>query len=87
MTSTTAALQAKNAPIAGLVAAQTIRFLRLPAVCERTGLSRSQIYRMESAGQFPARVKLSEICSAWVESEVEIWAAGRIVASRGAAQG
>jgi prophage regulatory protein len=62
-----------------------IRFLRLPAVCERTGLSRSQVYRLQAAGQFCQSVKLSESCSAWVEAEVESWCAARIAASRGAA--
>jgi prophage regulatory protein len=62
-----------------------IRFLRIRATSERTGLSRSQIYRLEAAGQFPKRVKLTEASSAWIEHEVEQWAAERVAASRGAA--
>jgi predicted DNA-binding transcriptional regulator AlpA len=61
----------------------TIKFLRLPFVCERTGLSRTQIYRLEAEGKFPRRVKLGAATSAWVESEVQAWAAARIAASRG----
>lgn len=61
-----------------------IKFLRLPSVCERTGLSRTQIYRLEAAGKFPRRVKLALSTSAWVESEIQRWAADRIAASRGA---
>lgn len=65
--------------------ARTIRFLRLASVLETTGLSRSQIYRLEAAGQFPMRVKLGVAASAWVESEVLQWCADRIALSRGAA--
>lgn len=59
-----------------------IRFVRLPDVCRQTGLSRSQIYRLENAGQFPRRVKLGQAASAWIESEVLRWCADRIAASR-----
>ena len=85
MASHTAAFQAQPAPQAGAADPQSIRFLRLPAVQERVGLSRSQIYRLEAAGQFPSRVKLSELCSAWIESEVISWAVQRVAASRPAA--
>jgi predicted DNA-binding transcriptional regulator AlpA len=36
------------------------RLLRLPAVCELTGLGRSMIYLLESEGRFPQRVKLTQ---------------------------
>lgn len=62
-----------------------IRFLRLGSVLENTGLSRSQIYRLESAGHFPMRVKLGAAAVAWVESEVLQWCADRIALSRGVA--
>lgn len=58
------------------------RFLRLPEVCERTGLSRSQIYRLEARGEFPARVKLGESASAWIDTEVAHWQASRVAMSR-----
>jgi predicted DNA-binding transcriptional regulator AlpA len=38
---------------------------------------------MEAAGQFPRRVKLSQAASAWIESEIDAWAADRIAVSRG----
>lgn len=44
--------------------------LRLPEVCRRTGLSRSEIYRRVCAGRFPAPVKLGERASAWPENDV-----------------
>jgi prophage regulatory protein len=58
------------------------RFLRLPDVQRETGLSRSQIYALAKTGRFPAPVKLSERCSAWLESAVNEWKAGRIAAAR-----
>lgn len=65
-----------------LIATQPSRFVRLREVCSQTGLSRSQIYRLEGAGQFPRRVKLGQAASAWIESEVLQWCADRIAASR-----
>jgi prophage regulatory protein len=67
-----------------------VRLIRLPEVLHLTGLSRTHIYRLEAAGQFPARVKLGAAASpssgtAWVESDVQQWIADRIAASRGAA--
>lgn len=55
-----------------------VRFLRLKGVLARTGISRSQVYRLESEGRFPRRVKLGSISVAWVESEVEAWCRDRI---------
>lgn len=61
---------------------EPFRFLRLPEVCRATGLSRSQIYRLEAAGQFPSHVKLGASASAWIDREVAQWQADRIAASR-----
>lgn len=49
------------------------RFLRLPAVLSRTGLSRATMYRKIAAGAFPPQHKLSERCCGWRESEVDVW--------------
>ena len=53
---------------------------RLPEVKARCGLSRSEIYRRVSIGDFPAPVKLGERASAWPEHEVSAWIASRIAA-------
>jgi prophage regulatory protein len=53
---------------------------RLPEVKARCGLSRSEIYRRVSMGDFPAPVKLGERASAWPEHEVSAWIASRIAA-------
>lgn len=50
-----------------------MKFLRLRKVTEKTGLSRSTIYRLEAAGNFPKRVKLSEGAVAWHEAQVDEW--------------
>ena len=54
------------------------RFLRLPQVLEKTGLSRASVYAGAVAGWFPKRVKINERASGWVEDEVEAWLAARV---------
>jgi prophage regulatory protein len=49
------------------------RILRLNAVLDRTGLSRSTLYRKMQAGTFPTNVKISERCAGWRQSAVEEW--------------
>lgn len=58
----------------------TAQLLRLPAVIERTGLSRSSIYRNEAAGAFPHRVKIGERAAAWLAADIDRWIAGRVAA-------
>lgn len=55
----------------------TPSLLRLKAVIALTGLSRSNIYRLEAMGMFPSRVKLSERASAWRGEEVAAWIQSR----------
>ena len=52
--------------------------IRLPAVMELTGLSKSTIYARAKDGQFPKPVNLGNSLSAWVEDEVEAWIDARI---------
>ncbi|WP_294060659.1 AlpA family transcriptional regulator [Sphingomonas sp.] len=49
------------------------RILRLKAVLERTGLSRSTMYRKMDNGTFPRNVKISTRCAGWRESDVVAW--------------
>jgi prophage regulatory protein len=58
------------------------RVLRLPQVLDRTGLSRSSLYRLHAAGTFPRRVQISERSVGWIESEVDAWLACKITGSR-----
>jgi prophage regulatory protein len=61
---------------------ERLRMLRLPQVCEATGLCRSSIYKLESERRFPSRIRLSGRAVAWVEHEVQTWIAERIELSR-----
>lgn len=61
-----------------------VRFLRLPEVLARTGLSRSTIYVRLDLGRFPRPVSLGGRAVGWIESEVEEWIRQRIAASRDA---
>lgn len=51
------------------------RILRIKTVLERTGLSRSTLYRKVREGTFPRQVKISTQCAGWRESIVDRWIA------------
>ncbi|TCJ39201.1 AlpA family transcriptional regulator [Parafrankia sp. BMG5.11] len=51
--------------------------LRLPAVMERVGLSRSTIYAMMSEGRFPRAVKLGERAIGWPADRIETFISER----------
>lgn len=63
-----------------------VRFLRLPEVLARTGLSRSTIYVRLEQGRFPRPVSLGARAVGWIESEVDEWMRARIAASRSDAE-
>ncbi len=52
---------------------QPPRLLRFPAVRNRTGLSRSTIWRLERQGNFPRHRRISRNAVAWLEGEVTAW--------------
>lgn len=52
---------------------QPERILRLGTVLERTGLSRSTLYRKIDSGEFPRQVKISERCVGWYSSMINRW--------------
>jgi len=54
------------------------RFLRITDVTSETGLSRSTIYRLEQAGEFPRRVRLSANSMGWWSSHVDEWKSARL---------
>ncbi len=58
--------------------AQSSTHISQPQVQEIIPYSRSTIYSLIAAGDFPAPVKLGPRASAWVKSEVEAWAESRI---------
>lgn len=49
------------------------RILRLKTVLDRTGLSRSTLYRKVENGTFPAQVQIAARCVGWRESAVSDW--------------
>jgi len=59
-----------------------IIFLRLPEVKAVTGLSKSSLYDLIRANNFPAPVRLGPRTVAWVRSEIKQWAAERVLTSR-----
>jgi prophage regulatory protein len=51
------------------------RIIRLRTVLDRTGLSRSTLYRKIADGTFPAQIKISINGAGWRESDVNRWIA------------
>lgn len=63
-------------------AATVPALLRREEVEARTGLSRSVLYRLIAAGDFPKPIELHGRSRAWVESDVSDWIAAKIEAGR-----
>ncbi|WP_223277284.1 helix-turn-helix transcriptional regulator [Cupriavidus metallidurans] len=57
------------------------RVLRLPAVTDMVGLSRSSIYARIQAGTFPSPIKMGH-SSGWIESEIQEWIDRQIAVTR-----
>lgn len=53
----------------------TDKLLRLRDVIDRTGLSRSTIYRRLDDGIFPAPVRIGDFAVRWRESALQQWMA------------
>lgn len=47
--------------------------LRVKSVLERTGLSRSTLYRKVHDGTFPKPLHISQRCTGWRASDVDAW--------------
>jgi prophage regulatory protein len=64
----------------GVVAAPVVqvKLLRFPDVHERTGLSRSTIWRMERRGEFPKHHRIAPNVVAWSEQEISRWIEQRV---------
>ncbi len=54
-----------------------LRLIRLNAVRDRTGLSRSTIWRLERRGEFPKHRQISLNAIGWLEAEVDEWVLSR----------
>lgn len=53
------------------------RMLREPEVRSMTGLSHATLWRLERAGSFPKRVKLSTNAVGWPQGAIEAWVEAR----------
>lgn len=53
------------------------RQLRRPAMLALVGISDATRHRLETAGKFPARKRISENIVAWDEDELRLWIASR----------
>lgn len=51
----------------------TGQLLRLPSVENKTGLSKSEIYRRIKAGTFPVPIKLGARAVAWPAAQIDAW--------------
>ncbi len=49
------------------------RILRINTVLDRTGLSRSTMYRRMENGTFPLNIQISTRCVGWRESAIAEW--------------
>jgi len=58
--------------------------IKLPEVATLTGLSRSSIYRLAAAGEFPQPLKLGPRSSGWRSSSIAEWLDSRQPADPGA---
>ena len=61
------------------------RLVRLPEVKERTGLSKTEIYRRMDEGDFPKAIPLGPRAVAWSSDEIDSWIA-RLIEQAAAAQ-
>lgn len=55
-----------------------MRVIRRSKIHQKTGLSITQIWRLEKAGLFPKKIKLGANSVGWLESEVDAWVAARV---------
>jgi prophage regulatory protein len=56
----------------------SLRILRAREVDYLTGTRETARYRLEAAGQFPRRVKITDKAVGWIEGEVMAWIKGRM---------
>jgi len=54
------------------------RFIRMPDLRTKVGLSKSQIYKLIQQGEFPKQIKLGDKIAVWIDSEVEEWMSSKV---------
>ncbi len=58
----------------------TEKLIRIREVMERTGLSRTVLYRKIQHDDFPKPIRITARCVAWREIEIDEWINARITA-------
>ena len=58
------------------------KLIRLPEVLNRTGISRSLVYKLIKEDKFPKQVNTSPRTSGWLEHEIDEWIEERVNLSR-----
>ncbi len=58
------------------------KFIRLPEVKNKTGLSRSSIYLRMSNAEFPQSISLGSRAVGWLDADIEQWLDECITASK-----
>lgn len=53
------------------------RIYRMRDVCESSGLSRSSIYRLIAAGEFPKPIRIGIHAVGWVSDDLDTWLSSR----------
>lgn len=66
---------------------QPDRIIRMDTVRDRTGLSRSTIYRKIADGTFPPQIKISINGAGWRESDIDRWVANLVAWRPGSGRG
>jgi prophage regulatory protein len=54
------------------------RFIRMPDLRAKVGLSKSQIYKLIQQGEFPKQIKLGDKIAVWEQTEVEEWMSSKV---------
>ncbi|AJI52947.1 helix-turn-helix transcriptional regulator [Francisella philomiragia] len=60
-----------------------MNMLRINQVIEKTGLSRSTIYRLVNSKEMPQPIKLTEKTTVWISTEIDSFLEKKIQESRG----
>ena len=59
------------------------RFLRIPEIVHRTGMSRTTIYDRINEGKFPKQIPLGSNLVVWLESDIQNWMQEQVDKGRG----
>jgi prophage regulatory protein len=73
-----ATTEPNSPPAIARLDAVPLRMIRFSGVRDRTGLSRSTVWRLERKGAFPKHHRISPNTVGWLEHEIEEWIQTRV---------